>query len=340
MKILIVRVGRTGDMVMCTPALSALLKYYPNAKFTFLTSDDGKRILGDFSERIEDFWIYNRKHLLPFAARRSINRNIVKGKFDHIYCFESNPAYHRLFAGSKARIHGLHHIPENTHYSQALLDVVSKGLGRRIGFHSLHLRVKDCAVKATNDYLESCGITGNTFVLALHPTFSGINNWIKLLKHRRHKFWPVASFGKLGSRLRQYAGRKNLDLRIVMNLMPDELKIGKSIVQHGRGSMEILSPEPDIQNYMAFLKRADLLVVPDTGPLHIAAAVGTHVIALFSGKSPKDCGPFARPEQSTVLRSEDTETPEKGIAAISVDSVYHACVEQMELSNRYRVANV
>ena len=43
-KILIIRVGRAGDMVMCTPALSALLDHYPDAEFTFLTSAEGKQM--------------------------------------------------------------------------------------------------------------------------------------------------------------------------------------------------------------------------------------------------------------------------------------------------------
>ena len=36
-KILAVRVGRVGDTVMMTPALTALLQYYPDAEITLLT---------------------------------------------------------------------------------------------------------------------------------------------------------------------------------------------------------------------------------------------------------------------------------------------------------------
>ncbi len=48
MNILAVRVGRVGDTVMMTPALTALIKYYPDAEITLLVSPVGKLLLNDF----------------------------------------------------------------------------------------------------------------------------------------------------------------------------------------------------------------------------------------------------------------------------------------------------
>jgi ADP-heptose:LPS heptosyltransferase len=58
--------------------------------------------------------------------------------------------------------------------------------------------------------------------------------------------------------------------------------------------------------------------------MHVAAAVGTPVVALFSGWDPADCGPYAPPERVRVLRAEDTPHPERGLAAISADAVFAA----------------
>jgi len=68
-----------------------------------------------------------------------------------------------------------------------------------------------------------------------------------------------------------------------------------------------------------------LLVTPNTGPMHVAAAVGTPVVALFSGWSPAECGPFVPPERARTLRAEDTAEPGRGLAAISADAVFEAC---------------
>ena len=69
----------------------------------------------------------------------------------------------------------------------------------------------------------------------------------------------------------------------------------------------------------------NLLITPDTGPMHIAAAVGTRNICLFSGKSPEDCGPYMKPEHYIALRSEDYGDTELGLRAIKPEHVFEAC---------------
>ncbi len=56
MNILVVRVGRVGDTVMLTPALSELIQHYPDAKITLLTSPVGKHVLKDFHSNVVDNW--------------------------------------------------------------------------------------------------------------------------------------------------------------------------------------------------------------------------------------------------------------------------------------------
>ena len=57
-KILVIRVGRAGDMIMITPALLAILDNYPDHEIHLLTSADGKRILNGFNEKITNVYIY------------------------------------------------------------------------------------------------------------------------------------------------------------------------------------------------------------------------------------------------------------------------------------------
>ncbi|MFQ5587623.1 MAG: glycosyltransferase family 9 protein [Nitrospiria bacterium] len=314
---------------MITPALSALLKQYPTAKFTFLTSNDGKRTLGDFSEKIQDFVLYKRGGLFPSLARHSIINMLKNNDFDHIYNFECHPEYRKIFSASKAKVHEIRNANEKKHYAQLSLDVVSSGLGHDVGFYPSFLPVQEEAKIKNNQYLSGFDITKQTLLLAIHPTFSGAGKWCRSKKHLKHKLWPPAFFGALADRLKEFSEQNQFEMKIVMNLMKEECWFGEKIIQASHNSVEILSPPPDFQQYKAFLKRVDLLITPDTGPMHIAAALGTKMVALFSGKSPEDCGPFPPSEQFKVLRAEDTEAPEKGIAAITVDDVYSACVEMM-----------
>lgn len=82
----------------------------------------------------------------------------------------------------------------------------------------------------------------------------------------------------------------------------------------------------DFERYKALIERVDLMVTPDTGPMHIAAAVGTSMVALFAGKSPEDCGPFAPPEQFKVLCVPKEAVESQGLGAISPDDVLSACL--------------
>lgn len=329
MKILIVRVGRTGDMVMVTPAISALLNKYPDAEFIFLTSPDGKRTLSDFSPRIEIFWIYDRGKLLSSFSRRSIKNKIKEAHFDHIFCFEFKPSYGRLFIESDATIHNIKNVKKRSHYSKMLLDLVWDGENKEPEPYFVFLPVHDDAINQMEEYLSGFGISDTTFLIALHPTSSGAVKLLKSRKHVKDRLWPTELFAELAYRLKEYGKCYGRDLKIVMNLMPEECGIGNQIVQSSKESVIILTPPPNFQRYKAFLKRVDLLVTPNTGPMHIASAVGTSIIALFSGHNPEDSGPFVPSTQYKVLRSELTTTPERGIAAIPVDDVYNACIEIM-----------
>jgi ADP-heptose:LPS heptosyltransferase len=73
------------------------------------------------------------------------------------------------------------------------------------------------------------------------------------------------------------------------------------------------------------IQRADVLLTPDSGPMHMASALGTRIVAFFSMKDPGDCGPYMDPVKFIVLRSENFQHPEKGINAIDIDTVYEAC---------------
>jgi ADP-heptose:LPS heptosyltransferase len=110
-----------------------------------------------------------------------------------------------------------------------------------------------------------------------------------------------------------------------MILLPDELSFGEKIVSHSDNNVLLLRSESTFERYKAMIQRADVLLTPDSGPMHMASALGTKIVAFFSMKDPGDCGPYMDPEMFIILRSENTPNPELGINAIDVDTVYDAC---------------
>ena len=333
MKILVVRVGKIGDMVMCTPALSAILKNYPNAEITLLTGKEGKALFNNFDKRLSNFIIYDRKALFQSKIRKEIKKQIAISDFDYIYCFETKSSFFDLFNLSLDKVFGVKEDKTVIPYPQKLLDTVSKGVGKDIGFFPLYLPVEDKVLEEINIYLENFDITKNTFLVALHPSCSGISNWLKKRKFQ-YRIWPSSNWANLAKKMKEYAVDKKMDLKIVTNLLPEELSLGESIEKESKGCLKVISSGASLKQYVAYLKRVNLFITPDTGPMHMAAAVKTPMVALFAHKNPNDCGPFGNPELFRVLRAEDTDHPEIGISALDVETVYAACLKQMKTFSR------
>ena len=103
-----------------------------------------------------------------------------------------------------------------------------------------------------------------------------------------NKRWPPQRFGALAVQIRERIGVRSLVL-----WGPGEEDIASLVVGASRGAAE-LAPQTTIVDVFAIARRAKLMVSGDTGPLHIAAAVGTPVVALFGPTFAERNGPWAR----------------------------------------------
>lgn len=69
--------------------------------------------------------------------------------------------------------------------------------------------------------------------------------------------------------------------------------MASDIVSTSQGAA-ILAPETDLQHLAALIETADLFLSNDTGPLHMAVAVGTPTIGLYGATKPGDSGPYGQ----------------------------------------------
>jgi heptosyltransferase I len=326
MKILVVRVGKAGDMVMITPALRALLRLYPNAEFHLLTSPDGRRVLRGFDARISKVFIYPTGILNEMLNRRRIVRGLKNETYTRAFVFEGDPRYHNLIGLTGAPASLLRRDPL-LHYSECCLSLVRHLTSLPAQDTWIELPVTDEGRKRSTAYLREYGISDSDIVVGFHATSSSsTTGFFRGRKRRLHRTWPATCFSRLAGLLHEHAAAKGLSLRILMDVLPEERLLVEPIVRMSAGRMAVASAPPDFERYKAVLQRMALLVTPDTGPMHIAAAVGTPVVALFSGKAPEDCGPFVPAEKYRVLRAENSAQPELGLSAITPESVFQACL--------------
>jgi heptosyltransferase-1 len=135
------------------------------------------------------------------------------------------------------------------------------------------------------------------------------------------KLWPAAKYAEVA---RALAGD---GVRSVVNHGPGEEALAAQVVSASAGAAEALPCSP--AQLIALTRHASLFVGGDTGPMHLAAALGVPVVALFGPTDPARNGPFAT--RSVVLRSPQSVTSyshraasDTGLQSIAADHVINA----------------
>ena len=126
-----------------------------------------------------------------------------------------------------------------------------------------------------------------------------------------HKMWPAAHYSRLAVLLRDTTG-----VRPIVVWGPREEPLARQIVQDADHAA-ILAPAADLRLLAALLRRADLFIGADTGPMHLAWAVGCRVVALFGPTDPRLNAPLGHGHE--LVQSGDGEMgsvrPEAVVAA-------------------------
>ena len=325
-RILAVRVGRGGDLVMITPALRMLLDGFPDAELELLSSEDGLRILRGFDPRLARFHVYHRRFPGSLLLRSGLRRALRERGYGRIYLFESHPHYRSLVDGAAPEIRALAAGPPGRHYSDRCLDLVEPTLARPRPRGWISLPVTEVARAAAKDYLAAHGLADGDRLIGLHLTFHETGRGLFAGRRGvRNRMWSPAAGAQLAQRLVEHGRAQGRPIRPVVDVLPHERGLLAGFLERAGTAVTVLAGPPDFERYKAVLARLELLVTPNTGPMHVAAAVGTPVVALFAGWSPAECGPFVPPERARILRAEDTAEPRRGLAAISAGAVFEAC---------------
>lgn len=126
----------------------------------------------------------------------------------------------------------------------------------------------------------------------------------------RSKCWPAERYGAL-----QHEIASRFGLQGIVSFGPGEEKLADEVVAPA-GSRAPILLAMDLPQLMAVLRRAKFLVAADTGPLHVASALGTPVVALFGPTDPARNGPYGKPAV-VVRKAEAGETTYKRGASYS-----------------------
>lgn len=164
--------------------------------------------------------------------------------------------------------------PEATHVVEQYLSLLAP-LGIRGVRPEFHVPLRPAAERAMDDVLTQHGLKPRDRIVAVNPGAG-----------RPEKRWPVTHWRALAERLGGETGA-----RVLLLWGPDEVHMARQIAV-GLSTRAILAPPTDLDELTALLRRCSLLVAADTGPLHLAAAVGTPCVGLYGPTRAERNGPY------------------------------------------------
>ncbi len=175
--------------------------------------------------------------------------------------------------------------------------------------------------------LTAAGIDPSSLIIGINPgsTYGSAKRWLP------DRFAEVAK--RLVRRLEQ---AERAHVAVVILGAKGEESLGEDIAAQLGGRSVVLSGATSIRDLMAVVKRCRLLITNDTGPMHIAAAFGVPVVAVFGPTNWRTTAPYGQ-ERSIVREAVDCapcllrECPidHRCMTRIPVDRVYEAAVQQL-----------
>ena len=287
-RILVVNVNWLGDVIFAIPVFKALRAQYPQARISCLAVPRVKEIL-QCVPQIDDIINYDEKGkdrgiLRKFALIQSLRRE----KFDAVFLLHGSwsRALLMFLAGIPVRVgyetkkgrrlltHAVKLLGGDTHKADHYLNVV-ESFGVSSNDRTSELSVPQSAKDEITRILFGVGIEAGEKFVVVHTS----GNWDL-------KRWPQQNWAQLIRILTQ-----DLRIKVVISEGPNELNWANVIATQSQANPIVLAGQTNLQQLMALLERATLVISADSGPLHIASCVSQNIVGIYGPTMPSTTGP-------------------------------------------------
>lgn len=337
--ILLIKPSSLGDIVMALPALSMLRRNFPQARISWLVRPEFAPIL-EGHPHLDEIILFDRKALAtawrqPAAFRQLMNLigRLRHGGFDAVLDLQGlfRTASLAWLSGCKKRFGPVWrkefaHLfytttvaprPEWVHVIDTYRKLIEAMGGRDWGVE-FALPEKPGAATSAGGLLTQRKIDLDRYAVII-PGSAQVS-----------KCWPADRFAALSDRLASEHG-----LAVVATGGKSESPMIEQIRSLAEHPIANLAGRTSLPELVEVLRRARLVVSNDTGPGHIAGALGRPLVMMFSWSNPLRVGPYGRPEcivgrdveaRGLAIKSRD---PRHAIGYIAFDEVYAKVVEQL-----------
>ena len=288
MNILIVRLGALGDIVHAIPAAAALRQVYPDARIDWAVDEKHHEIL-QLVDGIDRLILLRRPALRGWTDAIT---QLRAGRYDVALDFQGLMKSAVLArASGAARVLGfsIWHLREKgarPFYSESV--ETSAGGGGAV----LHVVQKNLQL------LAALGIERPAIVFPFRRVPSAARDAIQAEADGRpfallnpgaawpNKRWYTDRFGEVAAFLHEVRG-----IVPIVLWGPGEEVLAERVIESS-GGVARMAPPTGIADLVEISRDAAIMVSGDTGPLHIAAAVGTPIVSIFGPTDPARNGPW------------------------------------------------
>ena len=328
-RLLVIRNDRLGDVMLILPLLEALATVLPETQIEVLIQNSltavfdnhpiVRHVLGDSGERIgkladiiragsyDAVVVVNPTWRNALAARRSgVKWRVGQGNRLQGILFNHRVRFHR----SQMEMHEAEY---------HLLYLTGLGITPPAELPRPRLTVNRQSTGRIEQLLTEQGIDLSKPIVGLHPGSGGSS-----------RPWPAANYRALGEKLLATG------YQVVISGGAGEKELAESMAMPG---MVDLTGQTDLSELIALLARLAVFVSIDTGPMHVAAALGVPTVSIFSpqrGNAPRRWHPLGN--RYTILQPEGISCGKCGSCAcpdpecmsrVSVDAVLDAVLKTM-----------
>lgn len=338
--ILIIKPSALGDITMALPALSSLRAGFPSARICWLVRPEFAPLLVG-NPAINELIIFDRRFLgrwwhspKAFTALAALIATLRRQKFDLVIDLQGlfRTAFLGALTGCKQRF-GMAASREfaGLFYNHRI----------RLDADSIHV------VDYYNKIVAATGASQVTTDFNLRPTEKALLRTKKLLTEHNidadryavfvtgsshtKKCWPIERFARLAEKVASHFG-----LAIVAVGSADEKPTVQQLQACSGVPVSNFAGLTDIPELVALLNGAKLVVSNDTGPGHIAAAMGMPLVIIFGPVNPARIMPYKRPDTVAAVQPNSrgsaikSRRPEYKIQAVTVEQVFEKVKLQLE----------
>lgn len=336
-KILVTRTDRLGDVLLATPVLRRLREFYPKARVSFLVREEWMSIL-QYGPEIE---------LIPYKPNTDVKvlaADLASRKFDVTIVLRDEAAVTQAIriAGIPIRVGPYSTLRSLVSFNHGLLQRRSR-CSKHEAEYNLELLTR-IRVPIDSPAREAAQLP-RSWIQYSESVRGEIDQWLKTHGVLGVKYWCLHP-GSSGSARYLQPGRmielvyeclarlaKHPGARLIVTGGPHEAELLEGIREKAPEVIIFGGKEPQSLAALAELyARADAVIAHGTGPLHLAAAVGTRVLAIFPPLyvlNERRWGPLTARRLTWVP---PVDCPEK-FRCRGSKCRYYDCMERFEVTN-------